>query len=419
MMRTSILLLGLLALPLSGCATGSTASTDRLVIVAVADGGSAPMPSRGYHRPGYRVSVGAATTLASLERDYRLRAVDGWPITLLDVYCAVMAIDPGDDVEAILSRIGADPRVVLSQPLHTFAVHGGYNDPYFAVQYGDASNQLTRMHRHATGRGVHVAVIDTGVDRHHPDLAQRIETARNFVDGDTHFDSDIHGTAVAGIIAASADNGAGIVGVAPEADLLALKACWQTADDDISAQCSTFTLAKALTYAIEANADVINLSLGGPDDPLLALLVRIALTRGTVVVAAQSAPHEFPADVPGVIAVRAVDPHGTVAATTGNAHGVLDVAARALLSTSPGGGYDYFSGSSMAAARVAGLTALLREEHGARPLAELRRDLDQRLAVLGAHGSEAAVHLATHAPGAASIVAVETLSSQRTADRGR
>src|SRR5258705_9176099 len=143
------------------------------------------------------------------------------------------------------------------------------------------------MQQRATGRGIRVAVIDTGGDRSHPDLRGRIDTARNFVSDDARFDSDIHGTAVAGIIAANADNGIGIVGLAPDAGLLVLKACWQHAIDDVRAQCNTFTLAKALTFAIDQRADIINMSLGGPNDPLLGLLIEIALTRGIIIVAAQ------------------------------------------------------------------------------------------------------------------------------------
>ena len=220
----------------------------------------------------------------------------------------------------------------------------------------------SRCISNATGRGIHIAIIDTGVDRTHPDLKGRIGITRNFVAADARFDSDIHGTAVAGIVAANANDGVGIVGLAPEADLLALKACWQDSLDDIRAQCNTFTLAKALTFALEQHVDIINMSLGGPNDPLLALLVELALARGIVVVAAEDAPGEFPADLPGVIAVHAVTRSDRPSPTADD--GAIQVAARELLSTSPGGHYDYFSGSSMGAARVAGLSALLRQERG-------------------------------------------------------
>ncbi len=383
-------------LALTGCATARPAADPhQLVVITVANDGSGGMPQRGYHQPGYRMSDAAATALAGLARDYRLTPVDGWPIDLLNVYCAVMAVEQARGVDATLSRVSADPRVRLAQPLQVFSVRG-YDDPYFSQQYGANSAQLLQMHQRATGHGVRVAVIDTGADRTHPDLKGRISVARNFVADDARFDSDIHGTAVAGLIAADANNAIGIVGIAPGAELLVLKACWQGASDDIRAQCNTFTLAKALTFAIDQCADVINMSLGGPNDPLLALLVEVALARDIIVVAARDAPDDFPADLHGVIAVRAVDgPQPTADA----ASSVVDLAARDLLSTSPDGRYDYFSGSSMAAARVAGLSALLRQEGGSPSTAEMLRDLNQRVATLGANGAKPDTRVVTHTPG--------------------
>jgi subtilisin family serine protease len=252
------------------------------------------------------------------------------------------------------------------------------------------------------------------MDRTHPDLKSRIGIARNFVTNDEHFDSDIHGTAVAGIIAANANDGVGIVGLAPDADLLALKACWQDSLDDIRAQCNSFTLAKALTFAVEQHVDIINMSLGGPNDPLLALLVELALARGIVVVAAEDTPGEFPADMPGVIAVRAASRSDTAAPTANPNASVIEVAARELLSTSPGGHYDYFSGSSMGAARVAGLAALLRQEHGSLSTAQMLKALDQQLTALGAHATVTDGQLVTHAPNSATHAPSADSRAQRT-----
>ena len=130
-------------------------------------------------------------------------------------------------------------------------------------------------------------------------------------------------------------------------------------------------------------------------------MLTVALARGTVVDAAQSEPGEFPADLPGVVAVRAASGEGS--ALTPNEHGrdVVEVAARDLLSTSPGGRYDYFSGSSMAAARVAGLAALLRQDRAGAAPAELLGELDQRLAALGARSTGPDTRVVTHAPDAA------------------
>jgi subtilisin family serine protease len=120
---------------------------------------------------------------------------------------------------------------------------------------------------------VTVAIIDTGVDVGHPDLDRHTISQRNFVNTDSReFKLDRHGTEVAGVIGAVADNGVGIVGIAPDARLLALKACWQPSAGASRAVCNSFTLAQALEATIVAHADIVNLSLAGPPDPLLARL---------------------------------------------------------------------------------------------------------------------------------------------------
>src|SRR5205085_1842712 len=111
---------------------------------------------------------------------------------------------------------------------------------------------------------------------------------------------------VAGVIAARADNGVGIVGVAPGARLMALRACWQTAPDAQLTVCDTLSLARALVFAIDHRAQVLNLSLSGPPTPLLGKLIDVAMERGGVVVGAydEALPAGgFPASHPGVIAV--------------------------------------------------------------------------------------------------------------------
>ena len=126
--------------------------------------------------------------------------------------------------------------------------------------------------------------------------------------------------------------------------------------------------------------------------------MKLALARGIVVVAAEDGPNEFPADMSGVIAVHAVARSDDASSTADLGPEVIQVSARELLSTSPGGHYDYFSGSSMGAARVAGLSALLRQEHGNLSTAQMLSALDQQLTALGAHATASDGQLVTHAP---------------------
>ena len=211
--------------------------------------------------------------------------------------------------------------------------------------------QVPPSHGWSTGQGVVIAVIDTGFDTSHVDLKSRVFGIRNFVDRNyTRFRGDVHGTAVAGVIAASANNGTGIVGVAPDARILGLKACAQPAAHE--ATCTSFTLAKALSFAITEGADVINLSLAGPRDALLERLVKRAVDSGAIVVGAAGVANDdgFPAAADGVIGVSMHAGSETIAAPGEN-----------VVTTVPGDEYDFFSGNSFATAQVSGVVALIRQ----------------------------------------------------------
>jgi len=251
-----------------------------------------------------------------------------------------------------------------------------YDDPYLPLQHGLLSMQAEQSHRWASDAGVTVAVIDTGMDLQHQHLAGRVLALRNFVDRDeARFQRDIHGTAVAGVIAASANNGSGPVGIAPGATMLPLKACWQVEYAGDGTTCSSFTLVKALNVAIQSEVDVINLSLAGPRDALLERLVRTALERDVIVVGATTpaGAEQFPASVPGVIAATA-DVSEFSAGALAPGHKVL--------SARPQDNYQFFDGSSFSAAHIAGLAALVKEmEANGQPidlLALLERTADPR-----------------------------------------
>jgi subtilisin family serine protease len=234
--------------------------------------------------------------------------------------------------------------------------HGlGGGDPLYPVQPDAKYWHLAEIHHLATGRNMTVAVIDSGVDEHHPDLAGQIALKENFVDGNS-YTAEAHGTGVAGIIAARADNGAGIEGIAPNARLMALRACWQSPDQ--VTRCSSFTLGKALNFAIEHEAQVINLSLTGPADRLLQRLLDAALERGITVVGAfdpQQVAGGFPASYPGVVAVAEQEEAKRVP------EGVFMAPGRDIPTTAVGLRWSFVSGSSYAAAHVSGLAALLGE----------------------------------------------------------
>ncbi|MBV8200663.1 MAG: S8 family serine peptidase [Acidobacteria bacterium] len=305
-----------------------------------------------------------------LERTYRLRTVFAWSMQSLGERCIVFEALNDRSVETLLRRLASDPRIELAQPVQRFSTQDSHTASLqVPLQHSALALRLAQAHRWATGRGVRVAVIDTGVDVEHPELRGRIAKTGNFVEaagrGDPSFNSDIHGTAVAGVIAAALNSNLGLVGVAPQAQVFALKACWQERPDAREAVCDSYTLSKAIDFAIVHGAQVLNFSLAGPPDPMIAKLVAAALARGIVVVAADGpdAARSFPATQPGVMGVAGSDdlagglrfPARRLAAGTLAAPGVD------ILTTVPHGHYDFFSGSSFAAAQVSGAVALLLE----------------------------------------------------------
>jgi hypothetical protein len=338
-------------------------SSDRYIIVAVANvraayvahAGGTP---RGYDAVAdYGATAQAREILHAVEHQYGLREVNAWPIGPLLIHCAVLEIPAGADRAELLAALSKDRRVKLTQPLQTFATRTeDYNDPYVGLQRGFQQMDVADAHPWSRGEGVKVAIIDTGVDIQHPDLRDSIAAAVNFVDADdAQFLRDRHGTEMAGVIAAVANNREGIVGVAPNARLLIFKACWQAHSDADAARCNSFTLARALTAAFDAHAQVVNLSLAGPDDPLLSDLIREGQHRGVVFVGA--APDAAGVQTgllhrAGVIEVASAESPSTI-------DSVLYAPGREILTLLPGGHYDFASGASIATAQVSGVVALM------------------------------------------------------------
>jgi subtilisin family serine protease len=360
--------------PGAGAALPLPAQSDpaQYVVVTVlndvrsADAGVASTP-RGYSSVRPYVVSGRARALArGIAESYRLRETAAWPIAVLGEHCLVYRIEAHADRAALLADLQRDPRVQSAQALEMFntRMDSAYNDTYAGLQRNLDQLAVAQAQRGSRGAGVRVAIIDTGVDVAHVDLKGRIAAAANFVDQDaSQFRNDRHGTAVAGVVAAVANNRLGIAGIAPEVRLLAFKACWEPAPGDAAAVCNTFTLAQALVAAIDARVDIVNLSLGGPSDPLLTRLVRSGQRAGLIFVgaaprhAASSGDSQqqpgFPLNVEGVIGVQASE--------SGDLPGVLLAApGEDIFTLAPGDHYDAASGSSLAAAEVTGVVALLR-----------------------------------------------------------
>ncbi|MFO7572454.1 MAG: S8 family serine peptidase [Gaiellaceae bacterium] len=242
---------------------------------------------------------------------------------------------------------------------------------------------------------VRVAVIDSGVDVSHPELAGKVVAARSFVGGSARVDALGHGTFVAGLIAAGVDNGIGIAGLAPSAELMVAKVVTRSRAIPVKAE------VEAIRWAVDNGARVINMSLGGVRDPLdpdrdaysrlEADAIAYAVSRGVVVVAAVGNsdlasqgpwPYaSYPAALPHVLGVSAVAENGSVPRFSNRdrvyndiaapGEGILSIFPRPLTSRYPAcveqgysscGPEEYreAQGTSFAAPQVSAAAAVLR-----------------------------------------------------------
>jgi len=395
---------------LAGCATSRSLPAEslnesdptRYVVVTLRNDTVPSIPRagstvRGYEpQPSYALAPATRASAKAVAAAHGLREVAAWPIGLLGIHCVVYELPPGADRSAALERLRRDNRVETAQPYQSFATLTtdssaiSASDPYRPLQRNLDMMDVAGAHHWSRGEGVRVAIIDTGIDASHPDLAGRVVKQENFVDGGKINARERHGTAVAGVIAAVENNSQGIVGVAPAARLYAMRACWPAPGDDSRAVCSTLTLAKALAAAIEARIEIVNLSLTGPSDPLLSRLIEVGLRRGVVFVGAtppNSDGNVFPTGMPGVISVDS-------AGAKASADSVLFAPASEVLTLVPDGRYDFLSGSSLAAASVSGgIALLLARDRNLR--ADNARDLLARSSrkVSTAQGESASINL--------------------------
>lgn len=318
----------------------------------------------------YSGSYGDAASQAARRRiaeriaqRHGMQVSDGWPMPLLGVDCYALDLADGQSMEEAIRLLSREKSVLWVQPLQVYQAREEQrdNDPLYAVQPSASMWRLAELHRYATGRGSTIAVIDSSVETNHPDLSGQFSFNQDFVGGKPH-GAEQHGTGVAGIIAAKANNGMGIAGIAPGVRLMALRACWER-DSSTPALCNTLSLAKALHFAIDHNANIINLSLSGPPDLLLDKLIDVAFSRRIAIVAAYDAKAEnggFPASKSGVIAVADESLRSWPAAVYG-------APGQDVPTTQPGGRWYLVNGTSYAVAHVSALLALARERRGGIP----------------------------------------------------
>jgi thermitase len=284
------------------------------------------------------------------------------PISAIeDINVWVIQVPDGTVGEAI-AAISACPQVRYAEPNYVaFATDTIPSDANFSFQYGLRNVRAPQGWDYSTGSAaVTIAILDTGVDLDHPDLISKIVPGYDFINNDSLADDDhfqSHGTHVAGIAAASSNNGVGVAGVSWGARIMPVKVLGPLGSGPLS------RVADGIIWAANQGAQVINLSLGSDIDSLaLRDAVNYAYGRGCVLVAAAGNNNGtvlYPAIYPNVIAVGSVDGNNTRVSNSNTGEALDLVAPGLLIYSTIRNGYGYNSGTSMAAPYVSGLAAVL------------------------------------------------------------
>lgn len=300
----------------------------------------------------------------------------------LKVY--LMRLGDGAEPDQVFESAGSDRRPLWVQQnfiYRTSQSQTGVGGQQYALQQIRAGE----VARKADGNGIRVALIDSGVDVAHESLkGADIETI-NVVEEGKPVPAETHGTVMASILVGQGP----LNGIAPRAQLVAIRAFHEIEPKSGGAESSSYTLALALETAIREQVRVVNLSLTGPQDKLVAQMVNEAMMRRISVIAAAGnagpeGPTAYPAAQDGVIAVTATDIEDRLYAQA-NQGGYISIAAPGvdILGARPGGGYDFFSGTSMATGYASGLAALLIAAQADLSVVKLRQTMEKSAVDLG------------------------------------
>ena len=267
---------------------------------------------------------------------------------------------PKGQAMAKAKAYASNARVAYAEPDFVAEAVGSPDDPYFGIQWGLTKIEAPQAWEVTTGSSsINIAILDSGVDLDHPDLANKLISNINFSSSATTDDIYGHGTHVAGIAAAMTDNKVGVAGLGYSATIMNVKVLGDSGSGSYSG------VASGIIWAADNGAEVINMSLGGSSDSsTLEDAVDYAWGKGVVVVASAgnsgSTTPSYPAYYTNCIAVAATDANDAKASWS-NYGDWVDVAAPgvSIYSTLKDNGYGYKSGTSMASPHVAGLAGLV------------------------------------------------------------
>ncbi len=253
------------------------------------------------------------------------------------------------------------------------------------AQYANAKLRLPQAHTLAHGANVTIAVIDSGIDVKHPELANAI--ADNFDALGSKEGPHVHGTGIAGAIVSHAR----LMGSAPEARILAIRAFGAAPN---GAESTSYVILKGLDYAAAHGAQIVNMSFAGPKDALIERAIAATVAKGIVMVAAAGnagpkSPPLYPAANANVIAVTATDAQDRLfAASNRGSHIAISAPGVDIFLPAPDEKYQMTSGTSFSAAYVSGLAALMLERNPALKPGEVRAILMKTARDLGAPGRD-------------------------------
>jgi subtilisin family serine protease len=292
--------------------------------------------------------------------------------------------DRDQTVIEMIRALSVERQIAGAQPIYLYRVVQNATGEANAEQYAPEKLGVPEAHRMATGNRVIVAVIDSGVDPSHPDLAGAIAGSYDAAGTERPHP---HGTGMAGAIASRGT----VLGIAPGAELLTVRAFSANSG---SAEGTTLNIIKGLDWAAEKGARVVNMSFAGPADPRLRDALAKANAKGMVLIAAAgnagpTSPPLYPAADPSVIAVTATDASDALFSGA-NRGKYIAVAAPGvdILVPAPDAGYQLTTGTSVAAAEVSGVVALLIERNPRLTPKDVRRILMRTAKHLGPRGSE-------------------------------
>jgi len=331
--------------------------------------------------------------VTNLARSQRLALLGTHRLPLINTTLYRFRITDRRQVPTVIGSLQGDRRVASIQPNYLYALqqeNAPEQQTATNARPGDPSqyvlNKLfvSEAHGLATGGQVPVAVIDSAIDVGHPEL-KGIIGAR--FDGGSTAPAHAHGTAMASAIAAHAR----LLGLAPAARILPVRVFDASA---VGAQATTIRILDGLQWTVNSGARVVNMSFTGPADRKMYEMIAAARRKGLVLIAAAGndgpqAPPAYPAAYPEVIAVTATDADDKIL-NVANRGSYVAVAAPGvdIFVAAPNGGYDFTTGTSVAAAHVSGLAALLIERNPGLTPDAVRAILVRTAKDLGAPGRD-------------------------------